>query len=233
MTATRSRQRSSNDRRLDIWRIIFWSGLTNLLLLSVFLGSERIDLKSILADYPKMEEAEAWMMDRTNWTSDSETDHIPSSASGTVARGDFSASIATKSKPDSAASQERETLSEEAMKASTADLALAAGASVDDSQDLSVKPILAKNPQSGKLEIGNFKSLSLVGSSEDCLDFGRALLNDAMSSNDKLDIVAAADEITIARICAANGSVMITCRAGQIAVSPRKSRPDDHCAEKG
>lgn len=217
MTMARGQQRSSNNRRLEIWRIVFWSGLTNLLLLSVFLAAGRIDLKSIPA---------TWLLGYTNSTSNGES-------GDTTARGDFSASIAMKSEREDAALQERETLSDEAMKATTADLALAAGASVDDSEDLSVKPILAKNPRTGKLEIGNFRSLSLVGSAEDCLDFGHALLDDAMSSNDKLDIVTAVDEITIARICAINGSVIITCRAGQIAVSPRRSRPDDHCTDKG
>ena len=225
MTTAPGQRRSSNNRRLEIWRIIFWSGLTNLLLLSVFLTSERFELKSIRNAYSKMVEDEAWRMGEGRENS---IGHVKT-------RGDFSTSTTTlpKTEPDSSMAQGRETSSEEAMKASTADLALAAGASVDDSENLSVKPILAKNPQTGKLEIGNFKSLSLVGSPKDCLDFGRALLSDAMSSSDKLDIVAAADEITIARICAVNGSIIITCRAGQIAVSPRKSRPDDHCTDKG
>ena len=223
MTTERRQRRSSNNRRIEIWRIVFWSGLTNLLLLSVFLVSERIDLKGIQSAYTKMMEDEAWLM--------GEAGKAP--IGGAKTRGDFSASIATKSESDSVALQEREILSEEAAKASTADLALAAGASVDDSEDLSIKPILAKNPHSGKLEIGNFKSLSLVGSSEDCLDFGRALLNDAQSAEDNLEIVAETHQISIARICAVNGSIIITCRAGQIAVSPRKSRPDDHCMDKG
>ena len=225
MTTAPGQRRSSNNRRLEIWRIIFWSGLTNLVLLSVFLASERIDLKSIRDAYSRMVEDEAW---RLGEGSENSIGHVK-------ARSDFSTSTTTvaKSEPDSSTAQERETSSEETVKASTVDLALAAGASVDDSENLSVKPILAKNPQTGRLEIGNFKSLSLVGSPEDCLDFGRALLSDAMSSSDKLDIVAAAHEITIARICAVNGSIIITCRAGQIAVSPRKSRPDDHCTDKG
>jgi hypothetical protein len=216
VTTERRQRRSSNHRRIEIWRIVFWSGLTNLLLLSVFLASERINLKSIHSTYTKMM---------------GEVSKTP--IGGAKTRGDFSASIATKSESDGAALQERERLYEEAAKDSTADLALAAGASVDDSEDLSIKPILVKNPQSGKLEIGNFKSLSLVGSSEDCLGFGRALLNDAQSSKDKLEIVADTNTISIARICAVNGSIIITCRAGQIAVSPRRSRPDDRCAEKG
>ena len=104
---------------------------------------------------------------------------------------------------------------------------------MDDSEALRAAPILRKSPQSGKLEIGNFKSLSIVGSPGECLDFGDALLKDAGATNEELEVVTAADEITIVRICAANGSVMITCRGGQIAVSPRKSRPDDQCARKG
>lgn len=220
MTTGRSQRRSSKYRRIETWRIIIWSGLTNLLLLSVFLAAEHIELRSILAAYPKLAGMEAWLTGETS--------------SRVKTRSDFSRSTTTVAKLESGREtlDEGESLSEEAMKASTADLALAAGASVDDSEILSAKPILRKNPQSGKLEIGNFKSLSLVGSPEDCLDFGYSLLSDAATPNDKLDVMTAADEITIARICAANGSVIITCRAGQIAVSPRKSRPDDHCAEK-
>ncbi|TMJ35508.1 MAG: hypothetical protein E6G87_12225, partial [Alphaproteobacteria bacterium] len=135
MTTAPGQRRSSNNRRLEIWRIIFWSGLTNLLLLSVFLASERIELKSIRDAYSKMVEDDAWRMG----------DGSENSIGHVKTRGDFSTSTTTvaKSEPDSSTSQVRETSSEETVKASTVDLALAAGASVDDSENLSVKPILA------------------------------------------------------------------------------------------
>jgi hypothetical protein len=215
----RGRRRSSKRDRVEVWRIILWSGLTNLVLLSVFLGAQRLDLDIFGAGSEKPTDVERWSISPA-----AETSTI-----GMKSKGDLStpSMIVAKTEPDA------EMPDEAAAEESAADLALAAGASVDDSETLRVAPILRKSPQDGKLEIGNFKSLSLVGSPGECLDFGDTLLRDAGVSNEKLDVVAAADEITIVRICAANGSIIITCRGGQIAVNPRKSRPDDQCARKG
>ena len=52
---------------------------------------------------------------------------------------------------------------------------------------------------------------------------GYSMLGDVNSSSDLLDIMVASDEITISKICTANGSILITCRNGQISVSPRRS----------
>ena len=205
------RRRSSQRYRIEVWRIILWSGLTNLVLLSVFYFAQHLELRTFDAAGAKGPMAE-------------------SSTVGSMSRkDDFSAATLTVAKTE----PEPEGVDETATEESTADLALGAGASVDDSEKLRAAPILRKSPQDGKLEIGNFKSLSLVGSPQDCLGFGDALLKDAGIVNEKVDVITAADEITIARICAANGSVVITCRGGQIAVSPRKSRPDDRCIRKG
>jgi hypothetical protein len=221
VTTARRPRRSSKRDRIEVWRIILWSGLTNLVLLSVFLVAQNVKLDGLAAAYPEgLVDGELWIINPANGTS---------TLGRPTPKDDFSMSTMTVAKTEPGA----ETLDEEATTEPTADLALAAGASVDDSEVLRLKPILHKNPQNRKLEIGNFKSLSLVGSPEDCLDFGYSLLSGAGTPNDKLEVVAAADEITVARICAANGSVIITCRAGQIAVSPRRSRPDDQCAQKG
>jgi hypothetical protein len=214
---TRSRRRSSKRDRIEVWRIILWSGLTNLVLLSAFLGAQHFDLATFGARSEKRTDMGRW------------GPAAGISTFGITSKGDFSTStmIVAKTEPDA------EALDDAAAEESTADLALAAGASVDDSETLRAEPILRKSPRDGKLEIGNFKSLSLVGSSEECLDFGAALLRDSGVANEKLNVVTAVDEITIVRICAANGSVIITCRGEQIAVSPRKARPDDQCARKG
>ena len=216
----RPRQRRSSKRdRIEVWRIILWSGLTNLVLLSVFLGAQHFDLPGLGPVRPQPSAGEKRMV----INSAAVTSNL-----GMAPKGDFSTStmIVAKTEPDA------ETLDEVATEESTADLALTAGASVDDSETLRAAPILRKSPQDGKLEIGNFKSLSMVGSPGECLDFGDAMLRDAGVVGEKLDVVADADEITIVRICAANGSIIITCRGGQIAVSPRKARPDDQCVRK-
>jgi hypothetical protein len=240
----RARRSSNNYRRIEIWRIVVWSGLTNLLLLSVFFAAQRFDVVSFLAVGPKIEKAddrsiakpndpvfvraEMGLMVPISGKPGGEPQHV-AVVPPLTPKGDFSMStmVVAKTEPES----EAETVDEEAT--STADLALAAGASVDDSEALRLKPILLQDPKTHKLEIGNFKSLSVVGSPQDCLDFGYSLLSGANTSNDKLDVMTAGDEITIARICAANGSVIITCRGGQIAVSPRRPRPDDHCSANG
>lgn len=100
----------------------------------------------------------------------------------------------------------------------------------EETQGLKVEPILRRDPRTGQLHIGNFKSLSFVGDSEECLNMGYAMLGDAKMSNDALDVMASSDSITIAKICAKDGSVIISCRNNQITISPRRSRPDDKCA---
>ena len=236
MIATRSRRRAPNIRRIEVWRIIIWSGLTNLLLMAVYFGAQRLDIVSSPAVYLDLAlNDKTLLMGSASWMPEAGPEGGKQDGSITASKSDFSPPItmAMKSGPGTDQPGMNEMPAGEAENLSTSELALAAGASVEDSEDLSARPILLKNPQSGKLEIGNFKSLSVVGSSEDCLDFGHSMLSDAGSANTKLDIMIAEDEITIARICAVNGSVIISCRGGQISVSPRKSRPDDRCAEKG
>ena len=92
-----------------------------------------------------------------------------------------------------------------------------------------IAPILTRDRSSGQIKIGNFKSMSFVGEADECLDMGYSMLNDAGFSSDMLDVMAASDEITVAKICASNGTVIMSCRAGQIAISSRRPRPDDNC----
>lgn len=92
-----------------------------------------------------------------------------------------------------------------------------------------VSPILVKNVVNGQLSIGNFKSFSVVGNSDECLSVARTMLQDVGISTDQLSIVTASKQITIAKICASNGAVVISCRGQHITMSPRHSRPDDNC----
>ena len=94
-------------------------------------------------------------------------------------------------------------------------------------------PILRKDKKTGQLEIGNFKPMSITGRTGDCMNLGYSMLDDTGSSQDLLEVLMASDQITIARICASNGSIVLSCRNDQITVSPRRARPDDKCERAG
>ena len=102
----------------------------------------------------------------------------------------------------------------------------------EETLGMRIAPVLRKNPATGQLEIGNFKSMTFVGDEVECLDVGYSMLGDSGTSNDVLDVLTATSTITIAKICAKNGSVVISCRNNQITVSPRATRPDDKCVRQ-
>ena len=114
--------------------------------------------------------------------------------------------------------------------ADTADDAIASTEEVGGEK---TDPILRKDKDTGELEIGNFKPMSVTGRTGDCLNIGYSMLDDTGSSQDLLEVMMASDQITIARICASNGSVVLSCRNDQITVSPRRARPDDKCERAG
>ena len=114
--------------------------------------------------------------------------------------------------------------------ADTADEAIA---STEEGGGQKTDPILRKDKNTGQLEIGNFKPMSVTGRTGDCLNLGYSMLDDTGSSKDFLKVMMASDQITIARICASNGSIVLTCRNDQITVSPRRARPDDKCQRAG
>ena len=91
------------------------------------------------------------------------------------------------------------------------------------------QPILQKDAVSGLLSIGNFKTLNVSGSQHSCSEFAGTMLKDIGASPDKLSVEMNNAQISIYKICASNGSVVITCRNGKIVVSPRQLRPDDQC----
>ena len=90
-------------------------------------------------------------------------------------------------------------------------------------------PILQKDFQTGRLTIGSFKAVALRGRPSECIDFGRSMLKDVGAPREGLAVVTSSNEITIAKICAENGSIVISCRGNQVTVSPRRLRPDDKC----
>jgi hypothetical protein len=96
-----------------------------------------------------------------------------------------------------------------------------------------VMPVLRRSPSTGGLEIGNFKPQSFAGSATECMALGRSMIEDVGAASGTLEVLVESGPIAAARICAANGSVVITCRAGQVTISPRRARPDDKCKRSG
>lgn len=99
----------------------------------------------------------------------------------------------------------------------------------DPAAQLVKSPVLRKSAIKGNVEIGSFTTVSLPGSSGECLETAYGLLDDAGASRDKLRVLAESPAITIARICAANGSLVVTCRMDQITISPRRLKPNESC----
>ena len=94
---------------------------------------------------------------------------------------------------------------------------------------MAIEPILKASDREGKVAIGSFKPISVSGNSDSCVALGHSMLTEAKSSKTLLDVVIETDAITIAKICTSNGAVFLTCRAGQITISPRRPRPDNGC----
>ncbi len=91
------------------------------------------------------------------------------------------------------------------------------------------QPTLRKDAVSGMLSIGNFKTLVMSGPQQTCAEFARTMLHDIGAAPDKMTAELNTLQISIYKICAVNGLVVINCRGGKIVVSPRRARPDDHC----
>ena len=91
------------------------------------------------------------------------------------------------------------------------------------------QPTLRKDAASGLLSIGNFKTLTVSGPQHTCAEFARTMLDDIGASADKMKAELNNSQISIYKICATNGSVVINCRGGKIVVSPRQARHDDQC----
>ena len=103
---------------------------------------------------------------------------------------------------------------------------IAVAASVENQ---GLAPMLTKDGRTGNLRIGQFRSMTMEGGMEQCLDTGYAMVQDIGLDTESVDVLAATDSITIAKICAANGSVVITCRNNSIVISPRRAKPNDSC----
>ena len=91
------------------------------------------------------------------------------------------------------------------------------------------QPILQRNAATDTLSIGNFTTLTMSGSQHSCGEFTAEMLKDVGASPDKMVAEMNNVQISIYKICATNGSVVVTCRSGKIVVSPRQPRPDNGC----
>ena len=107
------------------------------------------------------------------------------------------------------------------------------GATAEESRSMRVAPLIRKDRKTGKLEIGNFTPMKLAGDAGECLDMAHSMLGDFGISEDRLQVMTTSDTITIAKLCATNGSIIFSCRNNEITISPRKSRPDDKCSREG
>lgn len=97
-------------------------------------------------------------------------------------------------------------------------------------QAQSMSPVLRMDRRIGKLEIGNFETVSLTGDSSQCLEMGYTMLGDAGAPESSLEVLVRSKLITMARICATNGAVIISCRSNQVTISPRRLKPNERCA---
>lgn len=206
---------------MPVWKIIFLSALCNLVLLVVFQWSQSqgfiSKLERLVASAASQKIAgERSDMRKTN------VGAIPPSKGDLQLPRALKQSLAVTIIPVSAVPVDPpEEIAEE--KVSVAQV------STEQTLGLRVSPILRASAARHGLEIGNFTPLALAGSSEECLNIAYSMLDDANMDNDRLHILTDTDEITIGRICTANGSIILTCRNNEIKISPRRSRPDDSC----
>ncbi len=143
----------------------------------------------------------------------------------------ISASFAYKSYPGVEPSQQSSVDGQAAefSQDSNADDAILADAATEEGLPEGIPAMLRPNASRTGIEIGNFHSASLEGDSEECLNLGYSMLRAAHANDDLMDVMVSNKQITIAKICAANGTIVFSCRSGKISISPRRARPDDSC----
>lgn len=212
-------------RWCEIRRVLLWSGVFNLLLTTVFMGT-LIYGEARLAGKSAAPSGVAKAMDPV--------------AQARLLRSDFERPANPRSR---FAENRKGSLSFTQISAMAA---ITSGPSEDMPAKLSgeqeaparltrvpgASPVLRKSSKTGKLEIANFTTMNFEGSSDECPEFGVSMLEFADTSPDLLEILNSTDEITVARICAANGSVILSCRNEQITLSSRRARPGDGCSRQ-
>ena len=209
-------------RGRKLLRILYWSGLSNLVIAAVLAWS---------LDYrPFVEIVEAF----ASQGKVANRGDLPGIVFVTVAPGErkMALPVTVIARSDAGPA---ETAKEEFALTDTGsdEVSLAAPEEVADVQAQSAPLLLHRNPATGALEIGNFRPQSFAGSVTECMALGRSMIEDTGAASGTLEVLAESGPIAAARICAANGSVVITCRGGQVTISPRRARPDDKCERLG
>lgn len=236
----RPAQRERPRRFLDI---VLWSGLTNVILLACFIAGWNFD---VIKRYLPIEQVGAAVESRTDdgpvvFRRQMQDNEVLTQGPQRQLKGplQFTLVPSTSSEDPSAATSDASAETSVAVAASDdapvpeQDQGDGAGdvtvGPEDPSSQLVRSPVLRKGAKPGDVEIGNFTTVSLPGTASECLDTAYGLLDDAGAGRDKLKVLAETKLITVARICAANGSLVVTCRSDQITISPRKLKPNETC----
>ena len=220
-------------RRSEAWRIVLWSGISNLLFIGIFLAASNSGrIAKYAEDFGKLRETTV-------------VKSFDPLAFARLARQDRELGrrgVQSSLKESMPVTEARPSAVPDSVDPGGQAYEAPAPASYEGPVDgpetpgaiigTKVAPIMRKDPATGQLEIGNFSPVTLDGDAAECLDLGYAMLGDTGTSNDLLDVMTATDSITIAKICAKNGSVVLSCRNLKITISPRRPRPDDNCAPK-
>ncbi len=81
----------------------------------------------------------------------------------------------------------------------------------------------------GKLVINRFHTVKLDLPHKDCREFPAVITTDYKLKPGALETLADNMMIVQKRLCASNGSIMVTCYQNRATISLRKARPDDGC----
>ncbi|MDE2383169.1 MAG: hypothetical protein KGO53_01005 [Alphaproteobacteria bacterium] len=78
-------------------------------------------------------------------------------------------------------------------------------------------------------DISRFTTIQMTGGMKECIGIGQSLLATVGAPKEQFEILVSQSFMTMGRICAANGSILVSCRSNRISISPRRRRPDDGC----
>lgn len=222
-----------NESRRRFGEILLWSGFTNLLLVACFViaGNSESILSFLQRQAPRGETSIEWSPDPLAVARLSRGDNeVWSNGPQRQLKRSLQMTLITREpRHDNVFSAEQGLATAEVIDGEPGVAPASFTYGPEDVRGRSISPILKKEPGTGQLVIGSFISVSLVGDVNECLDLGYSMLGDAGTSNDVLEVLASTDAMTMARICAKNGAVIISCRNDQITISPRRSRPDQNC----
>lgn len=221
-----------------IFDIVLWSSITNFILLGVFVAgwhSERIRAYALELLSPPT--AEAKVNDLPDGRPELQDNELLTRGLQRQLKGPLQITLVTSTEPEAPTAEEPAEVAavepeQEAVGAEqdqgdgTGDITVGPE---DPAAQLSRSPVLRKAQKNGDVEIGSFATVSLPGSSTECLETAYNLLEDAGAPREKLKVLADSKMITVARICALNGSLVVTCRMDQITISPRRLKPNETC----